>query len=401
MKADNQSSMRNELENLVGEKEAPHLDFKLDLHLESDGDKAEFTKDVLAIANTVELGYIVTGVDSETGERRGISERHTEERLNQILKDKTDPFLSVQYGEFDIDGTIHGIVRICGDNPPYLVAVPDRYGGQISTSRRKHVYIVRGTLFVRVGTQSIGASREHIDAMYERIYGGTERIESIAEKFFSAFEREIANYSGPADQTWVYAGFYPTRYAGSILDRDMLSNQDFLEDFRDVLMKIPYGIGLDWLPNPTRRWASENSVRSRWGRAEFPGIVLWVDVFGCVAWIHAFGDPKHQQIPLDSLRAYLCFFIRSTGRIYEQYDAESRIATVKVFLGLQNFIKKPLVPRFRAMTGQVFTRIKDPRRFPEDPISRLTSALRTDPEEIAAKLTDYVSRAAGPMVRID
>jgi len=400
MRADDQRFLRNELERLLNEKESPYLDFKLDLYLDSDGDRAEFTKDVLAIANTGEVGHIVTGVHPKTGQRSGISKHHTEERLNQILKNKTDPFLSVEYGEFEIDGKTHGIVRVSGDNPPYIVAVPDRYGGQISTSRRKHVYIARGTVHVRVGTQSIGASRKHIDDIYEISYAGKEKSESIAREFFAAFEEEVANYGLPIDQTWVWAGFYPARLVAPILDRDILSDQSFLENFRDFLMRTSL-IGGDRLPKPDDSAASEDSVRLSWGPdPNCPLIVLTVNVFGCVAWGHQFGVPGHREIPLEDLRGCLWSFVHSAAHIYEKYDADLRIATVKVFMGLKNFSNKPLVARFRAMAGRQFTRTKDPRRFPEDPLIHPTSALRTDPEGIAATLTDYVSRAAGPRVRI-
>jgi len=399
MRTDNHSHIRNELERLLGEKESAHLDFKVDLHLESDGDKAEFTKDVLAIANTAEVGYIVTGVDSETGERRGVSERHTEERLNQILKDKTDPFLSVQYGEFEIDGKIHGIVRICGDDRPYVVAVPDRYGGQISTSRRKHVHVVRGTVFVRVGTQSIGTSRKHIDDMYQSSYGPIEEAEKIAREFFSVFQEEVASYDLPPDQTWVSAALYPARLVVPILDRDILSDPSFLDGFRDALLRIPYGLPERWLPNPYHRGASEDSVRINWGvDPNRPWMVLRVNVSGCLAWGRVFGTPGHQEIPLDDVQALLKFFIQAAGHIYEAYDTDQRIRRVKVFVGLRNFSNKRLVPCFRAVFGhKAFRRTNDPCQFPQDPLTSPTSALTSDPDGMAARLIDYVSRAADPI----
>ncbi|MGB3904716.1 MAG: hypothetical protein WBB22_07315, partial [Anaerolineae bacterium] len=40
--------------------EGADLDYKQDLHLDTKGDKAEFVKDVLALANSADVGHIVT-----------------------------------------------------------------------------------------------------------------------------------------------------------------------------------------------------------------------------------------------------------------------------------------------------------------------------------------------------
>jgi predicted HTH transcriptional regulator len=79
--------------------EGPSLDYKEDLPLQSDGDKAEFVKDVIALANSEEKAHIVIGVEDGTGKPVGFKTPHTVEQINQILKDKCDPPISVEYVE--------------------------------------------------------------------------------------------------------------------------------------------------------------------------------------------------------------------------------------------------------------------------------------------------------------
>lgn len=150
--------------------EGPAVDFKEDLRLESDGDKAEFVKDVLALANSGAIAHIITGIQDGTWKPIGIKISHTAEKLNQILKDKCDPPLRVEYAEIDILHHRIGVVEIKGDNPPYIVAVADRYGGSPSTNPQKQFFIERGTVFIRNFNINEGARRTDLDKMYAGKY---------------------------------------------------------------------------------------------------------------------------------------------------------------------------------------------------------------------------------------
>lgn len=140
--------------------EGPTLDFKEDLLLESDKDKAEFMKDIIALANSGGTAHIITGIEDDTWKPVGIKTSHTPEQLNQILKDKCDPPLRVEYVEKEILHYNIGVIEVVGDNPPYIVAVPDRYGGVIE----------RGTIFIRNFNMNEGARRTDLDQMYTAKY---------------------------------------------------------------------------------------------------------------------------------------------------------------------------------------------------------------------------------------
>jgi len=160
----------NEIIELIKKKEeGPTLDYKEDLPLAKDGDKAEFVKDVIALANSGQVAHILLGVEDKTGRLVGFKTQHTPEQLNQILKDKCDPPISVEYVEKDVLGYAIAVIEIRGDNPPYIVSVPDKFGGPLSANPDKSFFIQRGTVFVRNYNMNEGARRADLDKIYEKI----------------------------------------------------------------------------------------------------------------------------------------------------------------------------------------------------------------------------------------
>lgn len=160
----------NEIIELIKKaEEGPTLDYKEDLPLQSDGDKAAFVKDVIALANSGEKTYIVIGVEDGTGRSVGFKTPRTAEQMNQILKDKCDPPISVEYVERNILGYKIGVIEIKGENPPYVVSVPDKFGGHLSANPQKQFYIERGTVFIRNYNINEGAKRADLDKIYNKI----------------------------------------------------------------------------------------------------------------------------------------------------------------------------------------------------------------------------------------
>jgi len=139
------------------------------LLLKSDGDKAEFVKDVLALANSGEIAHIIIGIENETWKPSDIRTSHTPEQLNEILKDKADPPLRVEYVEKDILHYKIGVIEIKADDPPYIVAVPDKFGGPLSANPQKQFSIERGTVFIRNFNKNEGARRIDLDKMYSKV----------------------------------------------------------------------------------------------------------------------------------------------------------------------------------------------------------------------------------------
>lgn len=149
----------DELRGLVElKREGLTLDYKQDLNLGSEPENAEFIKDTLALANSGLTAYIVTGIQDRTWEPVGITKSHSQVRLNQILQNRTDPPISVEYAEIELNGHKHGVVKILGENPPYLVMVKDSYGG-----------IQRGTVFIRNVDMNEGARRVDLDKLYSKV----------------------------------------------------------------------------------------------------------------------------------------------------------------------------------------------------------------------------------------
>jgi len=160
---------KDEIIKLIEEaEETPTLDYKEELHLETDGDKAEFVKDVIALANSGELAHIIVGVEDGTGKPVGCKTAHTIEQLNQILRDKCDPPISVEYIEKNILSYKIGIIEFKGENPPYIVSVPDKFGGQLSSNPQKSFFIHRGTIFIRNYNINEGVRRADVDKIYGR-----------------------------------------------------------------------------------------------------------------------------------------------------------------------------------------------------------------------------------------
>ena len=156
---------QDELRELVElKREGPTLDYKQDINLEKDKNKAEFIKDVLALANSGYPSYIVTGMkeiikgDTKIWEPTNITKHYSQVQLNQILQYRTDPLISVEYTEIQLNGIIHGIIKISGDNPPYLVMVKDKLGN-----------IDKGTVFIRNIDMNEGARRADLDQMYSKV----------------------------------------------------------------------------------------------------------------------------------------------------------------------------------------------------------------------------------------
>jgi hypothetical protein len=146
------------------DQEGISLDYKEDLVLENDGDKAGLVKDVISLANSSKNAHIIIGVQNKPKKLVGLKTHHDTAQLNEILKDKCDPPISVEYIEVDISGHIVGVIEIKGENPPYIVSVRDKFGGL--KTKGKYCHIQRGTVYVRNIDINEGASREHIEKMY-------------------------------------------------------------------------------------------------------------------------------------------------------------------------------------------------------------------------------------------
>jgi hypothetical protein len=95
----------------------------------------------------------------------GLKTSHAVEQLNDILINRCDPLISLEYAEKSICGHQVGIIEIHGANPPYIISVQDKFGGKRTSG--KPCYISRGMLYIRNNNKNEGAVRENVDRMYE------------------------------------------------------------------------------------------------------------------------------------------------------------------------------------------------------------------------------------------
>lgn len=153
------------------EEEGTTLDYKEVLKISTEGEKANFIKDIVSLANSGEISHIIIGVEDGTRKPIGIKSRYKLETFNQILKDKIDPPLRIDYKEKEILHCLIGVIEINGSNAPYIISVPDRYGS-----------ICRGTVYVRNLNMNEGAVRADLD----RIYGRKKPLVLEADVYLSS-----------------------------------------------------------------------------------------------------------------------------------------------------------------------------------------------------------------------
>lgn len=383
---------------LQRKREGTDLDYKQELHLDTRGDKAEFVKDVLALANSADVAYIVTGVEDETWKPVGITKQYKQARLNQILSRKTDPRLQVEYVELELDDLEHGLVTIKATDPPYLVAVQDHYGGRVSTSRKKQTHIVRGTIYVRIEDQNEGASRAHVDQIYEATYGLHDKAAQLTKRFIEEEVLEMDRYALADNESFVRVLICPVDVVDPMLDRLDLSESGFQNTFRETVLSVPYippdGTG----PRPVSALrypgAGEETVELR-GREEreTPSKILKMDIRGNVSWGHLlWGD----EVMYFDLLAVCKWIFQVVARLYDTYDSDQRVDKVRIWLRLRNFKHKPLTVQMNLpgfFNHYRYEGEEDPRIFPDTPVEASASDLAERPEKVAEDLLKLFRRS--------
>jgi hypothetical protein len=156
-------------------KEWKTVDAKRELILKEVGDKAEFVKDIIAMANNGEPSYLIIGLEDGTFTDVGkLSFHYSTNDINQILVDKIDPPIVVDYKEFVIDENEYAIIEINGKNPPYIAARDLIH----NRTDRKKVRVYRGTIFVRHADRTEGISRAELEEIL-KIHHDSKKSKNI------------------------------------------------------------------------------------------------------------------------------------------------------------------------------------------------------------------------------
>lgn len=139
------------LEKLLKKYENPKLDFKAVLKIETESEKKELSKDVIAIANSKGgRGYIIFGVEDKTKEILGIEPHlHDEERIQQIICSRVDPPISVGLDILAYKGKKVGVLSI------------------FRSQQQPHQMVQTGAFYIRRGSTTDFARREEIASMFQ------------------------------------------------------------------------------------------------------------------------------------------------------------------------------------------------------------------------------------------
>ena len=153
----------NQLKNK--KQESKTVDAKSELDLKEEGSKAEFVKDVAAMANNAVTSYIVIGLQDSTFESVGFLKfRHKKADLNQLLIGKVDPPIVIDYDEFMYEGNEYALVEIKGQNPPYIIGRDMVH----NPADKKRVKIYKGMIYVRHEDRTEGISRSELNELLQK-----------------------------------------------------------------------------------------------------------------------------------------------------------------------------------------------------------------------------------------
>ncbi len=151
------------IDTLVEGWETSSVEFKRELHLDTNDQKLEFIKDVLGLANTKASGqrWLIVGFDDKTHEySRSPDPTVNQNRIEQIIADYIDPYLDVKYtvADYHLGQVARLEVLRDAQKLPYKVLK------DLNGSKKR---IIRGQIFVRHGSQVEEPSPDELQGIME------------------------------------------------------------------------------------------------------------------------------------------------------------------------------------------------------------------------------------------
>jgi len=141
------------IDELVKEWETTNVDFKREISLDTKKQKAEFVKDVLGLANTKSSGrrYLIIGFDDKTQNYHASPEvRVTQERMERILSDLTDPVVNIRYEIIDYRLGKAGKLEVIRES----VKLPYRAAKDVLIDEKGRKGLEKDKVYVRHGSQT-------------------------------------------------------------------------------------------------------------------------------------------------------------------------------------------------------------------------------------------------------
>ena len=161
------------LMSLINQGENESVDFKLELHLDTAEQKAEFVKDIISLANSAgKSGYLIIGVDKNSN-HVGIHSLE-EERIQQIVHTYIYPNLSVKCYKVEVNKVFLGVIEIqAAERPHQVIKNIDR--------------LVVNEVFVRHGSTIAKAGPDEMFRMRER----QTELQREVQQLIQAGERHL------------------------------------------------------------------------------------------------------------------------------------------------------------------------------------------------------------------
>ncbi len=141
------------LKMLLKQEEGSKLDFKETLLLNTESEKKELAKDIMAIANSIGgRGHIVIGVKDKSKEIVGIDPTElNEERIQQIMSYRCDPPINLRVEYIEIEDKCVCVITI------------------FKSYQRPHQMRQTGTFYIRRGSTTDFARRDEIARMFQEV----------------------------------------------------------------------------------------------------------------------------------------------------------------------------------------------------------------------------------------
>jgi len=149
------------IKQLLRREEDPKLDFKATLHLKTEGEKKELTRDVIAIANSRGgRGYILFGIEDKTKIPLGIDPKDfNEEQIQQIIYNRSDPPVPVNIEFVEYEGVMLAVLTI------------------FKSHHKPHQMLQTGAFYIRRGSTTDIARRSEIAQMMQE--NGLQTYETV------------------------------------------------------------------------------------------------------------------------------------------------------------------------------------------------------------------------------
>lgn len=174
--------MSNLIEILLKKEEGIDLDFKEKLDINNKEQKAELSKDVSSIANSVaKKGYLVIGI-SDAKKIIGIEEKLDEEKIQLICERRITPPVNIEVKTVSFKENFIGIIEIKPIHKPHKIS---QDSGRL---KKEDVYIRRGSVIRKASPEEIIAMARKGDSKSKKIaklYGILQRREMFLMWFYS------------------------------------------------------------------------------------------------------------------------------------------------------------------------------------------------------------------------